>query len=234
MLRAVTFDFWGTLADARHSNVPWRIHVLAGRLAGVSQEEVGRAYEAAWQRFRQAMQAGYGLPPAAMLSMTLDLLGTALPPAQYAATLRQWEEAMLEDPPPLLPGAMEVLQSVRRRGLAVGLICDTVLSPGRVIREFLWRLGARPLFDWLTFSNEIGATKHTPQPFRHTLRALGVAPEQALHVGDTPEADIAGARAVGMHAALLLENSQRREGMAQAEFVLERLQDLPALLSAWR
>ncbi|MBC7257011.1 MAG: HAD family hydrolase [Chloroflexi bacterium] len=230
MLRAVTFDFWGTLADAHHSNIPYRVRVLAGRLAGVSQEEVLRAYEAAWQRFRQAMQAGYGLPPAAMLSMTLDFLGIALPPTSYAATLRQWEEAMLEDRPSLLPGALDVLRAVRRRGLAVGLICDTVLSPGRVIREFLWQLGARPLFDWLTFSNEIGATKHTPQPFRYTLRALGVAPEQALHVGDTPEADIVGARAVGMHTALLLENSQRCEGAVQAEYVLERLQDLPALL----
>lgn len=232
MLRAVTFDFWGTLADARHSNVPYRVRVLADRLAGVSLEEAQNAYDRAWQRFRQAMQVGYGLPPAAMLGMTLDALGTALPPAQYAATLRQWEEAMLEDPPCLLPGALEVLRTVRRRGLAVGLICDTVLTPGRVIREFLGRLNARPLFDWLTFSNEIGVTKHTPQPFRHTLRALGVAPESALHVGDTPEADIAGARAVGMHTALLLENSQRREGISQAEFVLEHLQDLPHLLAA--
>jgi putative hydrolase of the HAD superfamily len=37
--------------------------------------------------------------------------------------------------------------------------------------------------------------------FRSTLARAGVAPEQAVHIGDNPEADVVGAQAVGMRGA---------------------------------
>jgi putative hydrolase of the HAD superfamily len=89
------------------------------------------------------------------------------------------------------------------------------------------------LFDWLTFSDETGVAKAHVQAYRHTLRALGVQPRQAMHVGDRPDADVRGAHAAGLHAALLLENSNRREGISEADIVLEQLRDLPDALELW-
>lgn len=232
MIAAVTFDFWGTLVDARHASRELRAQILAAQLRDVSAAAVDAAYEICWQSFLAQMEAGFGLAPATLLSQTLEALGATLPPDRYAAVLDGWQRAVLEDPPPFLPGALDVLRTLRARGLLLGLISDTGASPGRVLREFLSRAGARSLFDWLTFSDETGVSKHCPQAFRLTLCALGVTPQQALHVGDTPGPDIHGAHAAGLRAALVLECSQRRDGISTADLVLSHLRDLPSALDA--
>ena len=233
MLRAVTFDFWGTLVDGGHSLKDERVRALCQRLVPCVAQDVLYAYEESWKQFGRALSEGYGMGAATLLSGTLDILGRTLLPPDYASTLRYWEEALLSDPPPLLDGVRSVLYAMRARDLWVGLISDTGASPGRVIRQVLRDAGLLVSFDWLTFSNEIGVTKRRPQPFMLTLRALGVRPEEALHVGDLPETDIQGARAMGMHTPLLLENSGRRDGIPDADIVLERLRDLPEALECW-
>jgi putative hydrolase of the HAD superfamily len=52
-------------------------------------------------------------------------------------------------------------------------------------------------------SGVVGVAKPDPEIFRLALDALGVAPERAAHVGDTPAADVAGARAAGVHPVLV-------------------------------
>ncbi len=49
----------------------------------------------------------------------------------------------------------------------------------------------------------VGARKPDPAIFGHALRALGVEPGAAVHVGDTVHADVAGARAAGLRAVHL-------------------------------
>jgi FMN phosphatase YigB (HAD superfamily) len=51
-----------------------------------------------------------------------------------------------------------------------------------------------------TFSGEIGLRKPRSEIFDQTLAALGVEPQEALHVGDNLTSDIAGAYAIGMQA----------------------------------
>jgi putative hydrolase of the HAD superfamily len=45
--------------------------------------------------------------------------------------------------------------------------------------------------------------KPDPEPFRLACDALGVAPERAVHVGNAPEADVAGAAAAGLTSVLV-------------------------------
>ena len=49
----------------------------------------------------------------------------------------------------------------------------------------------------------VGLVKPDPRIFHLALGRLGIAPEQAVMVGDSPSADVAGARAAGARAALL-------------------------------
>jgi FMN phosphatase YigB (HAD superfamily) len=49
----------------------------------------------------------------------------------------------------------------------------------------------------------VGVAKPDPAIFRLALEAMGVDPQHALHIGDTPAADVEGARAAGMHAVLV-------------------------------
>jgi putative hydrolase of the HAD superfamily len=64
--------------------------------------------------------------------------------------------------------------------------------------------------------------------FRAALGALGVSADRALHVGDRPLADVAGAQGVGMRA-VLIETPYRLD--ADSDVVADaRICELPELL----
>jgi FMN phosphatase YigB (HAD superfamily) len=63
--------------------------------------------------------------------------------------------------------------------------------------------GAGVTVDAILDSTAVGVAKPDPAIFLQALDALGVPPERAIHVGDTPAADIAGARAAGIRPVLV-------------------------------
>jgi len=72
-----------------------------------------------------------------------------------------------------------------------------------VQRAKLAASGLAPHFATVVVSGELGAGKPDPRAFRAALAALGVAPERAIMVGDSPERDVVGAQAAGLRAILL-------------------------------
>ncbi len=66
--------------------------------------------------------------------------------------------------------------------------------------------------DLIVTSALVGWEKPDPRTFRAALDPLGVAPAQALHVGDQPKSDVAGALGVGMHAVLLDRYGRHPDG----------------------
>jgi putative hydrolase of the HAD superfamily len=69
--------------------------------------------------------------------------------------------------------------------------------------------GLAPLLDEVFCSFQIGAAKPDPRIFRHVQTAIGAKPEEILHLGDTPTADVQGATSAGWSALLLDRNASR-------------------------
>ncbi|EFH88469.1 HAD family hydrolase [Ktedonobacter racemifer] len=65
-------------------------------------------------------------------------------------------------------------------------------------REKIRASGLESYFDTIAVSGEVGIGKPEPEIFVHVLRELGVAPEQAVMVGDSLPRDIAGSYHSGM------------------------------------
>jgi putative hydrolase of the HAD superfamily len=95
----------------------------------------------------------------------------------------------------------------------VPLALDAIAAAGIrlcVISNFVWGLPelihdlelARH-FEKLVVSARVGFQKPNPGIFQHALDAMNVAPERALHVGDSYRADVVGARKLGINAALI-------------------------------
>jgi putative hydrolase of the HAD superfamily len=134
----------------------------------------------------------------------------------YAAALemeRSWVHAHHFE---LYDDALPTLQAVRDRGLKIGLLSNSA----RDLDEFVAHHGLT--VDAVLTSGAHGKTKPHATIFERILELLGVAPAEALMVGDTIEDDIEGAQAVGMRAVLV-----DREGRYGED--AEALADLRAL-----
>lgn len=91
------------------------------------------------------------------------------------------------------------LTAMRERGVRMAVISnfDSRLD------DLLRALGLDSFFDAVHISTRMGAEKPDPAIFHAALRHHGIAPEQALHIGDRLEADVAGAEAGGIRALLI-------------------------------
>jgi putative hydrolase of the HAD superfamily len=123
----------------------------------------------------------------------------------------------------LYEDAEPTLRELRERGLRLGVVSNWDTRLRRIAEGH----GLDRLVDFLVISAEAGARKPDPRIFRAALERAGVAPAEALHVGDLADEDVEGARAAGLRAVLL-----DREGMAAAGGVpvIQSLAELPALL----
>ncbi len=117
--------------------------------------------------------------------------------------------------------AAPALRELRERGLRLVVASNWDCS----LPEVLERAGIAPLVDAVVSSASAGAVKPDARLFRAALEAAGCEPEEALHVGDSPEKDVAGARAAGIRAVLL-----DRDGNGAAGEAIRSLRDLPALI----
>jgi HAD superfamily hydrolase (TIGR01509 family) len=90
-----------------------------------------------------------------------------------------------------------LLESLRARGLKLGLVSNA-FDPPELLHRDLGRMGLAERLDVAVFSSEVGRRKPDPLIFRTALDRLGVEPGRALFVGDSLEADIAGAAGLGM------------------------------------
>ncbi|GIJ52298.1 hydrolase [Virgisporangium aliadipatigenens] len=111
------------------------------------------------------------------------------------------------------PDARPVLETLRERGLRVGIVSDT----GFDLRPALDRLGLSPFVEVTVMSYEHGVCKPAVKPFLSACDRLGVAPEKTLMVGDNPLTD-SGAVDAGMYVFLLPR--PRRTGPRGLEHVL--------------
>ena len=234
MLQAVTFDFWGTLyqnADAHEERISLLDDVLREHGHDRSRAELQVALDhvsSIWDRVWRTEQRS--MPIERWLGELLDELDADLPDESAHALGWAIERVYLHiDEPRPVARVKEVLPGLARH-YRLGLISDTGLTPGSVLRQVMHRDSLLSLFEVLTFSDELGKAKPRPEPFLHTINYLDASPGQAAHIGDLPETDLRGARGVGMKAVLFLGVSQREDGRPLADAVFSDYTDLPALL----
>ena len=236
---AVTFDCWGTLINDLDGQRAMEIRAQALQTAAAKRGlnlELGKAAElvyAAWRRHLATWRKGepYGsLGAAEWIAAQLpfpgdeDLLGELTEGLQTA--VRQVGTRQVE-------GAADTLTLLRALGIPTALICDTGMTPGRIIREFLASHGIE--LDHYLFSDEVGKPKPSSRIFQAALAATGAAAAHAIHIGDLRRTDIAGARGAGMATIRFIgvhDDGYGNEDTTgdEADAVLESWADLPALI----
>ena len=96
-----------------------------------------------------------------------------------------------------------LLEALRDRDLKVGLVSNA-LDPPHLLHRDLEQMGVAKRLDVAVFSSEVGWRKPHPAIFERALEAVGADPAATLFVGDSLAADVAGAKALGMHTCQAL------------------------------
>jgi len=96
------------------------------------------------------------------------------------------------------PGVRRTLLALARRGLRMGVVTD---APRFKAYQRLEAAGLVDFFEFVVTFTDHGERKPHERPFRNALELFGLPPHQVLMVGDWPERDMDGARAVGMRTA---------------------------------
>jgi 2-haloalkanoic acid dehalogenase type II len=190
MTRAVFLDALGTLLDLEPPWISLRDHVPPE----VSDEELVRAVRVEMAYYREHAHEGRDEASLADLRercarLISDELGIELSADELVAAIRF--EAYPDAPP--------ALASLAARGLGLIAVSNWDCSLPTVLE----RVGLDGALAGTVTSAGVGARKPDPAIFAAALELAGCAPEEALHVGDTAEEDVSGARAAGIRPLLI-------------------------------
>ena len=231
MIKAVFFDFYYTLA-------------VWGQPLDESLQKIADRYqfEIDWERYAVAVQDLFadasGTDPA-----DHSILGTMNTIVEsYCEFIRElgvdehaeqmaWEllqaghSLFAANVATLYDDVIPTLQKLRGDGYKLAIVSnwDTPLDP---LAE---RLGIAHYFDTITASHDerVRSAKPDPHIFEYTLEAVGVSAEEAVHVGDTYEADIIGAQGVGIRPILIDRDDPYVDRWDET---IESLAELPELI----
>jgi FMN phosphatase YigB (HAD superfamily) len=214
VIRLVTFDFWDTLVTDSPENLraqrALRVTAIQRALgdagAPVTETEAEDVHERSGVRLAERYWSRHRDPsPAEQLRIVLDTTGPGiaarLTPDAFATALEAYISPVLAHPPDLCAGAAVAVRELAARGVSLGIVSNTGRTPGLILRRVLERHGLLQHFVAISYSDEIGVRKPDAEIFRATLARAGVPPEEAVHIGDNPDADVVGAQGVGMRAA---------------------------------
>ncbi|KAK3131028.1 hypothetical protein QOZ80_6BG0501110 [Eleusine coracana subsp. coracana] len=103
----------------------------------------------------------------------------------------------------VFPDAQPFMRWAREKGLTVGIVSNAEYRYKEVILPALG-LNQGSEWDFGVFSGIVGIEKPDPRIYKIALEMAGnIAPEEALHIGDSMRKDYTPARSIGMHALLL-------------------------------
>lgn len=221
----VFLDFGGTLACQTNTREDAIIASLVRLGYDVPRAQVGEALAAAREQYAGRSPHGLTFPAreeffVGMYQAVAESLGFGREARKIGEYL--WETQ--EDSYTVYPDVLPALAALRQAGARLGIISNwDKLNLARVCKD----LGIVSWFDVILPSAEAEADKPDPRIFAKALELAGVEAAIAVHVGDSYEADVQGARGVGMTGILV-----QREGDPTCNCpTVRRLDELPGLLA---
>ncbi|HEY8766717.1 MAG TPA: HAD family hydrolase [Dehalococcoidia bacterium] len=91
------------------------------------------------------------------------------------------------------------------------------------------RCGLEGLFEFVVFSQDWGVEKPNPRLFRIALRQATCTERELLHVGDSLQSDVRGARQVGARSVWLNRQRSNNDTGIEPDFEILSLAELPEI-----
>ena len=234
MIKAVFFDFYRTLC-------------VWGRPLEASLQRIAERYrfEIDWDRYATARENLYadasGSDPTehSLFETMQEIvesyyefirgLGVQEHVGQITWELLQSEHSLFAATNAMLyDDVVPTLEHLRDTGFKLAIVSnwDTPLDP---LTE---RLGIAHYFDAIVASHDarVGSAKPDSHIFNYALAAIEVSAEAVVHVGDTYEADVVGARNAGIRPILIDRDGSQTDKWGET---IQSLSELPELLKEY-
>jgi pyrophosphatase PpaX len=212
-ISALLFDLDGTLIDS--------IELLLRSMEAAFVDHRPRPTRAQWT-------AGIGTPLRTQLAewCTTD---------QQVVTLvdryREYQDQHLESLTTLFAGVLETIKWAK----AAGLRTAVVTSKGRIMTaRSLTHVGLDNVFDTIVTFEETTKHKPAPEPVLLALSRLGLAPSEAIFVGDSPH-DMLSGNAAGVQTAAAQWGPFSHDVLAGTNptYWLSRMDELPGIVNGF-
>jgi len=186
MLRAVLFDWDGTLVDTAEASFRCYVRMFGELGVAFDRETYARTYSPNWYQ-------------------TFRMLG--IPEERWPHADARWLTHFAEERVELIDGARELLDALDARLLITGIV--TSGSRDRVRRE----LDAHAVaMHECVFGSDVKEKKPHPEGLLLCLDRLRITAGEAVYVGDSPE-DVAMARAAGVYSIAVPGGYPNREAL---------------------
>lgn len=229
-VEAVLLDLGGVFYLPDHERV---LAALAGLDLAIERERLDEAHyrgiaalddfrdgdRSVWHAYNRAYAQMCGVPPDEVADVAEVLL------AEFDAG-GAWTR--------VIPGSVDALRALHDLGVGLAVVSN---ADGTVEEQLLLdeicQVGPGPgvPVEVILDSSVVGVSKPDPAIFRLALDALGVDATHAIHVGDTPSADVEGAWAAGV-TPVLVDPYDLHPSVECAH--VASLAEVPALLTAHR
>jgi 2-haloalkanoic acid dehalogenase type II len=197
MVKAIFFDFWGTLIEngifpspvrqaksiLRLYKMPFPLYIIEFEKSLMTQEfdDLYKAFENVCEQFK--------IPPDQFI---LDKL------------VGMWNKNKLLAKP--FPETIKTLEKLKKKYKLVLISNTDCFSVKSVIDKY----ELSQYFDLMLFSYDLGMLKSNPKIFEHALKKLKLKKDQVVMVGDSMESDIQGAKNADIRP-ILIDRRDRRE-----------------------
>ena len=245
-LKGLLFDFDDTLVDWSGVQLGWR-EIEGTRLTRVHEyvcrktransfnaDSLLEAYlmrtRAAWSEARATLRAPH-MPN--ILMDTLEALDVAVERLDVDAVIEAYDWNVVPGTV-VFPDVPPVLSALKAAGLKLGIVTNA--SQPMAMRDAeLKTHGLLQYFpDCRLSAADAGHLKPDRRIFNCALERMGASPEETVFIGDSPQADIAGALSVGMKAVLRVTSRLEAYGADNGyQPRLRSMEQLPAILDGW-
>ena len=214
-LRALLFDLDGTLVDSAAAYL--EVARAAARPHGleITEQHVRHSLASGSNFWRDVVPADRPDRDALLKSMS-------------GHAMREWPR-ILQEHGKVFAGLAEALDALKQLGIVLGIVSGAHPAVLDLLREnaILER------FDAIVLGVDVAKPKPDPEGILKCLDQLGIAPEAAAYVGDTP-VDIRASRAAGVRAVGVLTGAGSSASMSAAEpdRLIYSFADLPLSIAA--
>lgn len=223
-LKAITFDFGGTLASGSLDKENYKIALIdyffrLGFSGG--KDRLNEARKAMLDRLTKAQDSNRELRFEDLYQgLLFDL---ELHPTQerldYISQL--YYSFFRID---FVPGLKEMLTNLSGK-YKLAIISNTTSNISRLV---LRKFDIKQYFNCVVLSRDLGLRKPDPEIFNFTLQNLGVKNFETIHVGDSLEQDIQGAKNVGIKTVWIKADKDFQN--IQTDFLISKVTELPSIL----